>query len=323
MAKDMTSVRHERLSRIMALFQSKTKVSHDTLKTVGEYASERTLQNDLHFLRETYGAEIQYNYYERLYIMIYAGTFQINLKVTKEEVETLTAGLKMASHFLPHLEKYADSFWEKLGNYIPNEVISWGADMARSTVMATPLAPVKAEAFNVLMEAKHNRNTVKISYASPGKKPRQWLLSPYDLYFRGNAWYLVSYNHSYKNLGIHRVSRIIKATLTDKPYVTPEESGFTDDYVASAWHINPGLEKHFIKLRISNPLADSLREIQWHPTQKIEDDINGDIILTAEVPYLNEVARWVLAGAPSVHVLEPDELKIMVRGFAEKAIADL
>ncbi len=323
MPKDMTSIRHERLSRIMALFQSKTKVSHDTLKAVGEYASERTLQNDLHFLRETYGAEIEYSHYEKLYIMIYAGTFHINLKVTNREVEALTAGLKMASHFLPHLEKDAESLWNKLGNYIPSEVISWGADLARATVMAAPVAPVKAEVFNVLQEARHKKSTVNINYVAPGRESRVWLLSPYDIYFRGSAWYVVSYNHRHKNLGIHRLSRITRATLASEPYVPPEESGFTDDYVPSAWHINPGLEKHFIKLRISNPLADTLREIQWHPTQKIEEEPDGDIVLTAEVPHLDEVARWVLAGAPGVHVIEPDELKTMVREFAEKAIADL
>lgn len=323
MPKDMTSIRHERLSNIMALFQSHTKVSHDMLKTVGEYSSERTLQNDLRFLRETYNVDIRYDHHEKLYIMFYAGTFLINLKVTDREVEALTAGLKMVSHFLPHLGKDAESLWNKLGNHIPGEVISCGADLARATVMAAPVAPVNADVFNVLLEGRRKRSSVNIRYVSPGKESRVWLLSPYDIYYRGSAWYVVSYNHRHKNLGIHRISRITRASLTSEPYVSPEESGFNDDYVSSAWYINPGSEKHPIKLRISNPLAETLREIRWHPTQKIEEEQGGDIILTAEVPHLDEVARWVLAGAPAVHVLEPDELKIMVREFAEKAIADL
>ena len=89
-----------------------------------------------------------------------------------------------------------------------------------------------------------------------------------------------SYNHAYKNLGIHRINRIVKASLADKPYITPEA------------------------IRISNPIADTFREIKCHPTQKIEEDCDADIILTAE-----EVARWVLANAPNLYVIEPQELK--------------
>ena len=43
---------------------------------------------------------------------------------------------------------------------------------------------------------------------------------------------------------------------------------------------------------------------KWHPTQKIEESPEGGVILTAEVPHLPEVARWILSGAPHIHVLE-------------------
>ena len=63
-----------------------------------------------------------------------------------------------------------------------------------------------------------------------------------------------------------------------------------------------------------------MREIKWHPTQQIEELPDGNVILTAEVPYLDEVARWVLAGAPNAKVIEPKELKDMVKEFAMKAL---
>ena len=322
MSKDMTSVRHDRLSKIMALLQSRIIVSHNALWETGGYNSERTLQNDLFYLRGAYGADIRYDFREKMYVLRHAGAFHINLKITKDEIEALTAGLKMAAHFLPHLDKKADSLWEKLADYIPQEIVSWGEELGRSAIMATPLAPVQREIFAALVEAKHTRNAVNIRYAAPTKPAKQWLLSPYAFYFRGSAWYMVSYNHTYQNLGIHRISRIKSASPAKEPYVPPEDAGFTEDYILSAWHITPGRERYFIKVHIKEPLADSFREIQWHPTQKISECTEGGIFLTAEVPYLQEVARWVLAGAPSVHVLEPYELKVMVKEFAEKAIAD-
>lgn len=328
MPRDMSSKRYARLASIMAVLQSRKEVSRQELESVGEYtiaegkgeySQNRTLQNDLDFLRDQ-GAEIVYDRHKKKYILKEVGAFQINLKITRGEIEALSAGLKMAAHFLPHLEQKADSLWEKLGTYIPKDMTDRGADLAHSTVMAIPVGAVNAEVFSTLIEAKYRRSAVNIRYSSPGKSSRQWVLSPYDVYFRGNAWYMISYNHKHKALSTHRISRIISASLSGEPYVLPGDGGFTEDYVATAWHIAPGTERHPIKVHITGRLAESMTELQWHPTQQIKKQSDGSIILTAEVPYLDEVARWVLAGAPSVHVLEPEELKTLIRDFAKQVI---
>ncbi len=316
MPKDMTSIRHDRLSRVMAFLQSKVKATHDEIFSVGEYNSERTFQNDLYYLRGTYGADIKYDVHRKMYVMESAGIFHINLKMTKAEIESLSAGLSMASHFLPHLKKSADSLWRKLSGYIPEEIISIGSEIVHTTMMSSPVAEVNADVFSTVLEAKHGKRSVNILYAAPERMPKQWILSPYDFYFRGNAWYMVSYNHKYGNLGIHRVSRIISASISDDEYVQPEDAGFSEDYVLSAWHVIPGFDKIPVKFHITEPLAESFREIKWHPTQKIEDSPEGGIILTAEVPNLYEVARWVMSGAPHIEVIEPEELRAIVKEIA-------
>ena len=329
MPKDMSSVRYKRLLRIIALLQSRRRVSREELEEIGQYTFEkkkkgyeqnRTLQNDLDFLRDE-GAEIIYDRHSKLYILEHDGPFIVNIKISKGEIEALSAGLKMASHFLPHLNDQAKNLWNKLSVYIPKDLTEAGNDLAKSTVIAIPVAPVKAEIFNLLIEAKYKKLAVNIRYVSPGKKGRQWILSPYDFYFRGNAWYMISYNHHHKVLSTHRISRIINASFAfDTEYVSPKNGGFSEDYVSTAWYIAPGTEKNFVKIRLFGNLADSMREIKWHPTQKIEELSDGSVILTAEVPYLDEVARWVLAGAPNAKVIEPEELKSIVREFAMKVI---
>lgn len=329
MPKDMSSVRYKRLLKIIALLQSRRRVSRDELEEVGQYTFEkkkegyeqnRTLQNDLDFLRDE-GAEIIYDRRAKLYILEHDGSFIVNIKISKGEIEALSAGLKMASHFLPHLSEQAKNLWDKLAVYIPKDLTEAGNDLAKSTVIAIPVATVKADIFSLLIDAKYQKRAVNIRYVSPGKKGRQWIISPYDFYFRGNAWYMVSYNHQHKVLSTHRISRIITASFAlGTEYVSPKDGGFSDDYVSTAWHIAPGTEKHFVKIKLFGNLADSMREIKWHPTQKIEELSDGSVILTAEVPYLDEVARWVLAGAPNAKVIEPEELKSIVKDFAMKVI---
>lgn len=323
MPKDMTSVRHDRLSRVMAFFQSKVKATHDEIFSVGDYSSRRTFQNDLCYLRGIYGAEIRYDAHERLYVMESPGIFHINLKLTESEITALTAGLKMSSHFLPHLKESASSLWEKLSGYIPDETLSLGAEIMSSTMNTLPVAETDAEIFRTLLEAKRSKKAVSILYSAPERMPKQRVLSPYDFYFRGNAWYMASFNHKYRNLGIHRLNRIISASISDEEYVMPEDAGFTEEYILSAWHVIPGSEKIPIKVHITEPLAESFRELKWHPTQKVIECSEGGIILTAEVPDLYEVARWVMSGAPHIIVIEPDDLKDIVIEFAEEVLNQL
>ena len=325
----MSSIRYRRLLRIIALLQSRRKASRDELEEAGEYSftkkgtsyeQNRTLQNDIDFLRDL-GAEIEYDRRNKVYILKHEGPFIVNIEAEKGEIEALSAGLKMASHFLPHMSEHAKTLWEKITRYIPQDLVKAGDDLASSTIIVVPAAPVKPEVFTILTEAKYSKKAVNIRYVSPGNKARRWTLSPYDFYFRGNSWYMISFNHKHKALSTHRMSRIIEANFApDEDYVMPEIGGFTRDYVSTAWHIAPGNETHSVKIKLSGNLAASMREIQWHPTQKIEELPDGDIILTAEVPYLDEAARWVLAGAPNAKVIEPDELKQIVKDFAMKII---
>ena len=193
MPKDMTSIRHDRLSKVTAFLQSKVKASHDEIYSIGEYTSNRTFQNDLYYLRGVYGADIKYDPHKKIYTMESAGTFQLNLKITQHEIEALTAGLSMAAHFLPHLQKSADSLWDKLRKFIPEAIISHGSEIVRSTMMASPVAKVDSEVFDTLLEAKREKKVVNILYAAPEKMPKQWVLSPYDFYFRG-IWFHIIIN---------------------------------------------------------------------------------------------------------------------------------
>ena len=84
----------------------------------------------------------------------------------------------------------------------------------------------------------------------------------------------------------------------------------------------PGFEKNFIRGHISEPLAETFRELKRHPMQKIEEDSDEGIIFAAEVPDLYEVARCVMSGAPHIKVLEPEELENIVKEFAEALLRD-
>ena len=258
----MSSVRYERLHRIIALLQSKKIVSRNELETAGQYTftkkkkgyeQNRTLQQDLDFLRDE-GADIVYDRAMKKYILRSEVSLLVNIKISGDEVKALAAGLKMAAHFLPHLEEEAAELWEKIAVYIPRDLAHEGDSLAGSTVISIPAAPVKPEVFSLLTEAKHKRKAVNILYVSPGNEPREWTISPYDFYFRGNALYMVSFNHKHNALTTHRMSRIIRASYADNEYVAPDAGGFSGDYSLTAWHVSPGKEKHRVRILLHGRL---------------------------------------------------------------------
>ena len=111
--------------------------------------------------------------------------------------------------------------------------------------------------------------------------------------------------------------------MSDEEYVKPEDGGFTEEYTLSAWHVIPGDKKISVKVRITEPLAETFCEVKWHPSQKVEECKEGGLIMSAEVPNLYEFARWVMSGAPHVTAIEPEELKEIVRGFAEEILSSV
>ena len=318
MAKDLTSIRYGRLLDIMRLLESSSYVTHEQLYSTGEYSCLRTLQNDLRYLRETWGAEIRYDPKRRVYVLEHPGNFIVNLKITRHEAEVLTSGLKMASHFLPHLKEAARSLWRKIDTYIPRDISRESSHLAKMTTIAVPAAKVNPKVFDAILDAIRSRHAVEIRYKSPGKSARQWTVSPYDFYFRGSSWYLAACNHVFGSLNIYRAGRIQSVKASGEQYIRPEESGYSEEYISSAWYVTPGKAKHRIRVYVSEYLADSIRELNLHPTQRIEPCDDGGIILSAKVPNLEEAARWVMAGAPNVRVIEPEELREIVNDYCRE-----
>ncbi|MBQ7154313.1 MAG: WYL domain-containing protein [Synergistaceae bacterium] len=326
MSRDMNTVRYRRVLEVLRCLHDNGRASRKRLEEEGGYAvsgagqQNRTFQRDLQFMREELGAEIEYDPRDNVYVLKHEGSLLVNIKAARTEIEAVCAGLKMASHFLPHLENDAASLWKKLSSYIPHDLAKYGQDLAESAVIAIPVAAVQPEVFKLLVEAKNSLKTVRIRYVSPGKDGRTWTLSPYDFYFRGNAWYMISFNHEHKALSTHKLSRIVRANFAQEKYVLPEEGGFSEEYASSAWYVSPGTERHSITLKLTGNIAEAVSSVKWHSSQRTEKQPDGSVILTAEVPYLEEAARWVLGGAPNVKVIAPQKLKYIVRDMAMSVI---
>lgn len=295
MARDMSSVRHERLARVMALLQSKTKATHEEIFKAGQYPSDRTFQNDLRYLRDEQGIEILYDRANKLYILARAGSLRINnLEITNEEAEGLIAGLKLVSHFMPHLKSASDALFDKLVGCIPNDAISRGYNIANAVASNIKCEEIDAILLKNLLEAKNNKKAVHVVYNNDTDQ----IVSPYDIYFKSGTWHLVGYNHARKSLSIFNISKVTGVSGAREAYITPERAGLSNNVLNNALKTarDQG-EKKLIRVKAeAGDFAEYLKQSsKGKAGRKIENEPDGSVILTAEVSNIEELMKEVLA----------------------------
>ena len=117
---------------------------------------------------------------------------------------------------------------------------------------------------------------------------------------------------------LFRLSRINKVKICpDVNFIEPPEDYSQQNFTASAWYATPGELEYDIKLKIVEPMATIVSETMWNPTQRTARIDSNTIELTARVPDLREVARWVLSASPYIFVQEPYELRRIVWELAK------
>ncbi len=324
MPRDLSSVKLDRLNRLMRLLYSGRPVSKDAIMDVIGYASSRTFERDLAFLREAYDAEIRHDQTQGGYILEGRGTFILNFTLTEREILSLVSGLRMASHFLPHLAKDADDLWTKMRSSLPESLLEKGETLGRCSVVSLPVSRMDSRAFDLLVDAIGTRTNVRFSYRSPygSERATTRVVSPWGVFFQSHAWYLWG-SHPKTPKGVtYRISRIKTLHVwPDTPFSPPPEGMRIDDHASSGWYGYTGDADIPVEIEISPPLAEIVRETVWHPTQRFEDGEDGKTIMRAEVPDLGAVARWTMASAPYARAKSPEELVRRVgelaRGMAE------
>jgi len=68
-------------------------------------------------------------------------------------------------------------------------------------------------------------------------------------------------------------------------------------------------EVETIELRFIPEIARIMEETVWHPSQVLELQSDGSIIMTLKVTNTVELYSWVLSWGEKVEVLEPEELR--------------
>lgn len=176
-----------------------------------------------------------------------------------------------------------------------------------------------------LAEAWVSHHKVKILYrALEAEQPTERIVEPYFIEpaAAGHSSYLIGYCHRTKSQRTFKIERIEAIEATSESYVIPPAFD-ANTFLGSSLGIVVEGEVKTIKLKIIAPeIVRIMEETIWHPSQVLEKQSDGSVIMTLRVTYTVELYSWILGWGEKVEVLKPEELRQDIIDTA-KAMLDI
>ncbi len=172
----------------------------------------------------------------------------------------------------------------------------------------------------IVAEAWVSQRRLKIIYRPlAAQRATERVIEPYYIEpaAPGHASYVLGYCHLKDSIRTFKIERIEAAELTDETYSIPPDFD-ANEYLGSSWGIVVEGEVKTIRLKIVDPeIMRIMEETVWHPSQVLEKQKDGSMIMTLRVTDTVDLYSWILGWGEKIEVLEPKRLREEVRNTVE------
>jgi predicted DNA-binding transcriptional regulator YafY len=279
----------------------------------------RTVMDDIKLMKEGLGLEIEYDRFHSGYYNANPKKQLPSFQLTEGEVFALTLGKEMLSQYTgTSFESILRSALEKIKERLPDR-INVDFEDVRSIVKfnAGPVIQVSRKLFLDLNQSCEHSHEVTIEYYSASKdEVTRRTVDPYRLLEYRSTWYLVAYCHMRHDMRLFALHRIKEYEGSEKEFVA-RGSDEIDKWLDSAFQLEHGAAEHKVVIRFRGNSARYIRERIWHYTQELTEEEDGGCTLTFVTQSLDEVKRWVLTYGSDAEVLQPAELRALVKQEVE------
>ena len=171
----------------------------------------------------------------------------------------------------------------------------------------------------MLYQAIREKTRVTIEYNSfsGGKKVRH-RLAPYAVLFRKRAWYVIGHSGTSERILTFRINRIESLKMTHAGYTIPEDFS-VQKYLDKSWDVMLGPDTHVVIL-FAPRIAPLIREVNWHPTQQLQELDDGILRFEVTVAGWHEIGWWVLRWGHEAEVVKPKALREWVVQTAQEMV---
>lgn len=171
-----------------------------------------------------------------------------------------------------------------------------------------------------LQKALLDQTRVIIQYQPPpADKPQEYMVDPYQLYFKRRALYLDAYCPETKDYRVFRLNRVSDVRATGMGFTRHAEYNFTERHKHS-FSVFVGKTTQWVRIRFSKAIAPYIQEARWHWSEERTPQPDGSLLFEVEVNDPREVGWWVLQWGADAEVLEPESLRQELRETAKRLV---
>ncbi|AQS58237.1 helix-turn-helix transcriptional regulator [Desulforamulus ferrireducens] len=178
------------------------------------------------------------------------------------------------------------------------------------------------ELFTKLVQALKDCYRVKIIYfVTHSQQETERVVEPYGLICKRQNWYLVGYCLERQAIRVFRVDQIRDVfSYTSETFQYPADFNLKE-YMAHSWGVINDGEVCQIKLKFTNHVAHRVKNLIYHPSQKLEEELpDGSIIVSFRVCGIKEMKTWLVQWGDTMEVLEPGWLREEMCKLAEEIL---
>lgn len=276
----------------------------------GLQVSSKTIQRDLDYLRDELEAPIEFEREENGYFYSRSDYVLPFLPVDGKDLFSIGVAAQVLSLFggTP-LARDLKACYERLAELMPPAVRLRPEIVMEKLALRAPFRPVREEIWQAVSEAMQRGVSLSIRYHRPGvpvEDPR--VVHPYAFVLSGRDWMMLAEDQAADRVKIFYLARIESATLTGNRYSIPKDFD-ANDFFRNTFGLFVGEGQSFrLRIRLSREISDEVRELMFHPQQKIEMTPSGEATLELPAQSIKEARRFVLAYGKDAEVLEPPEL---------------
>jgi predicted DNA-binding transcriptional regulator YafY len=154
-----------------------------------------------------------------------------------------------------------------------------------------------------------------------GDGPRQWVIDPYQLFFKRRALYLDACVVETHQIYMFRANRIKSLTRLGVCTPTPLVPYNFRERHRHSFSVFVGHPPQRVRIRFRPPVRQYITGTRWHTSQQIDDLPDGSFIFTVEVSEPREVGWWALQWGAHAEVLEPESLRQEIAETARALVA--
>ncbi len=175
---------------------------------------------------------------------------------------------------------------------------------------------LKSYVLDKIEDGISNFKSIDIKYHSFNKNEiTERRVDPYLVEIDEGCYHLIGYCHLRNSIRDFRISRIKAISLTDDSFKKPEN--FYESYKHTKFDKLSGSKRVTVRVRFTGYAARYVREYEKRKADKIIENDDGSVIFIRETYITDDISKWVLGYGDEVEVLEPAELKEMIKETVE------